>query len=794
MISKFKFYFILFYVLLIHCKSLAAEDFSFESKSIEIINSSNKIISKDGVIIKSSDGLKILADESIYLKNDNILIIKGNVSLTDTVKNIILKSDNVRYDKKNEIIATTGNTKIIFENKYTLISKDISFHRNNSTIQSNSKTNLKDNYENNLNLYGFNFNINSKQLTTVKMELLDKNKNLYKTNNTIIDLTNNRIAAKDIELIIRSSQDVSTGRLKGSSMISENNISKIQNGIFTSCKERDDCPPWSIEAAEISHNKEKKIINYKNSLLRLYDVPVFYFPKFFHPDPTVNRQSGFLMPSLLNSTKNGSSIRIPYYKVLAENKDITFTPQIFMNKDILIQNEYRQVEENINHISDVSLKKFEKSSKSHFFSNTKFNLNNEFDYSELSLNIEKTSNDTYLKSEKIKSNTRNSNDTSLLTSYIKFDASSTDTKIFAEAKVYEDLTQKKNSDKYQYIFPNFKISKILNPSFNSEGILEYNLLGSSIKKETNVNETRLINDFNYTSKSLISKIGTISNYKLLFKNTTKKGQNSKKYRDDTQSENYGGLIFDTSLPLGRKNSNYIRNLTPKISFRYSPHGSENNFNSERNLSTTNLFSKNRLNLEDSIEGGKSITLGANYSLISKKEPNFLNFSVGQIFRDKEDKNLPKKTTMQNKQSDLVGSVDFGLNEFLAFEYKFSADNNLDTMNLNQIETELTVNNFVTSFEFLEENNDIGTKSFFESDIKYSFNSMNSLAYNTRRNRKTNLTEFYNLIYEYKNDCLVAAIEYNKDYYQDRDLKPNEEILFSITITPFTSVKTPNLKQ
>ena len=51
----------------------------------------------------------------------------------------------------------------------------------------------------------------------------------------------------------------------------------------------------------------------------------------------------------------------------------------------------------------------------------------------------------------------------------------------------------------------------------------------------------------------------------------------------------------------------------------------------------------------------------------------------------------------------------------------------------------------------------------------------------RRNRKTNLTEFYNLIYEYKNDCLAAAIEYNKNYYQDRDLTPTEEI-FSITIT------------
>ena len=45
-----------------------------------------------------------------------------------------------------------------------------------------------------------------------------------------------------------------------------------------------------------------KNINYDNSWLVLYDVPVFYFPKFFHPDPTVKRQSGFLMPSFASSS------------------------------------------------------------------------------------------------------------------------------------------------------------------------------------------------------------------------------------------------------------------------------------------------------------------------------------------------------------------------------------------------------------------------------------------------------------------------------------------------------------
>ena len=139
----------------------------------------------------------------------------------------------------------------------------------------------------------------------------------------------------------------------------------------------------------------------------------------------------------------------------------------------------------------------------------------------------------------------------------------------------------------------------------------------------------------------------------------------------------------------------------------------------------------------------------------------------------------------------VGNLNFQPNNIFKINYDFSADNNLETMNFTKIETGLSVNNFITSFEFLEENNEIGSDSYLNSDVKYNFNKSNSIAYNTRRNRKTDLTEYYNFIYEYKNDCLVAAIEYNKDYYQDRDLNPTEEIFFSLTFTPFTTVDTPS---
>ena len=44
--------------------------------------------------------------------------------------------------------------------------------------------------------------------------------------------------------------------------------------------------PWQLSAEKIQHNPKNETINYKNALLKVYDVPVMYFPKFFHPDPS----------------------------------------------------------------------------------------------------------------------------------------------------------------------------------------------------------------------------------------------------------------------------------------------------------------------------------------------------------------------------------------------------------------------------------------------------------------------------------------------------------------------------
>ena len=78
----------------------------------------------------------------------------------------------------------------------------------------------------------------------------------------------------------------------------------------------------------------------------------------------------------------GGSITLPYFKVLSENKDLTFTPTLFEGKTISLQNEYRQANKNSNFIADLGYVKDYKSSSpkekknlSHLFLNYDLDLN-----------------------------------------------------------------------------------------------------------------------------------------------------------------------------------------------------------------------------------------------------------------------------------------------------------------------------------------------------------------------------------------------------------------------------------
>ena len=61
---------------------------------------------------------------------------------------------------------------------------------------------------------------------------------------------------------------------------------------------------------------------------------------------------------------------------------------------------------------------------------------------------------------------------------------------------------------------------------------------------------------------------------------------------------------------------------------------------------------------------------------------------------------------------------------------------------------------------------------------------------TRRNRKTSLTEYYDLVYQYKNDCLRAGLVFRREFYQESDIEPKDKLMFVITFVPFSGARVP----
>ena len=62
----------------------------------------------------------------------------------------------------------------------------------------------------------------------------------------------------------------------------------------------------------------------------------------------------------------------------------------------------------------------------------------------------------------------------------------------------------------------------------------------------------------------------------------------------------------------------------------------------------------------------------------------------------------------------------------------------------------------------------------------------------RKNLETNSTEFYNLAYDYINDCLKAGVVYRREFYNDRDIEASESLMFRISFLPFGGVDSPNI--
>ena len=270
-----------------------AETFRFETSNLEIIDNGKLITAGKGKVFSSNDNLEIKAEKFEYnkdldilktFKNGSVLIEKegikiefdnsiinqkkstieasGNVIIYQKKKNLIIRTNYLNYDQISSEFLAKGNIEITQSDKQIEIeTESITFNKNQNFISSTKKTILKDKYKNIYDFDRFFYEMDKNLLKIQNVKIKDHKENEFFTEIAYLNTETNRLFGKDISINLNneSFDENNEPRLKGNSVINDNNTTEITKGVFTTCKKRDKCPPWQLSAKKFNIIKVSKL-------------------------------------------------------------------------------------------------------------------------------------------------------------------------------------------------------------------------------------------------------------------------------------------------------------------------------------------------------------------------------------------------------------------------------------------------------------------------------------------------------------------------------------------------------
>jgi LPS-assembly protein len=722
------------------------------------------------------------ADKLTYSQDNNIIEATGNV-VAKNQEGKQITADKIIYNKTNQLLKTFGNSKFTDSKNRTLTAENFEYDLEKKIISAENKVKFLDNYK---NIYYFS-----------KLNADDKFNEIigYNLNS---DLNKEKFQSKD------KFNEFIEPRLSGKEVTIKDNITIIKDGKFTSCKstnEKEGCPYWNLNASLVTHDKENKNITYKNATLDVNNIPILYTPYFSHPDPSVKREAGFLAPTFATlGTDIGSTIKVPYFYPVSQSADITISPVYYFKQNPLILGEYREkfkngalsieggFTEGYKEITSTQTNGF----RHHLYGNLDLEFQNKIlDQSIFNAKVQKVNNSTYLRVNKInstndgfKKNLVKEDDTKL-TNEIYLNSYSANENLNLKAATYQNITL--SGDQYEYLFPEVAYSKY---GIFNEANLNFNTLFKSQNINTNQNKSTFVNELNHsTAEAYNSNIGI--GYKFLTK------LNNINYYSDYNSpkQNLNNEInpvigLDASMPFAKITKESEQYLVPRILTRYAPGKMANATSNDTMLSTDNLFSMNRMNNNELIEKDLSFNLGLDWEwrekqTNSKKLSENAQISIGQVLKLNKDLDMPTKSSLQNKTSDIVTRMSYSIPGSLDLTLKNTVDNDLSHIYYNDlnIKTTFGATNEI-NFNFYEKNNHIGNERYAKANFSSYLTDNSKLKIESDRNLKTDRTNSHKLGIENENECIRYGFYFQKNYYSDKDLKPATSVFFGITLLPF----------
>ena len=142
----------------------------------------------------------------------------------------------------------------------------------------------------------------------------------------------------------------SGGRIAAARGTRTGNITSLDNAVYSPCPVTSPTgcprnPSWSITAARVIHDPARNQVRFSGGRLQLFGLTLPLLPIFsIGTGNDGGGVSGWLVPDISFSSRNGLELAAPYYRRLAPNRDLTLTPHLYTKSGPAIEARYRQLD------------------------------------------------------------------------------------------------------------------------------------------------------------------------------------------------------------------------------------------------------------------------------------------------------------------------------------------------------------------------------------------------------------------------------------------------------------------
>ncbi|WP_419730051.1 LPS-assembly protein LptD [Lichenicola sp.] len=226
---------------------------------------------------------------------------------------VTFRSDSVDYDSKAGIVTWTGHVEI-WQNDHILRADKVTFDRNTNVAAASGHVAILE--------------PDGEVLFADYAELTQGMREGVMTNMRSLLSMNGKLGANGARR-------------------TDGKINQMSRAVYTACKlcaKHPDQPPfWQMRAYDATDDLEHKRIEYRDVYLDMFGIPVFYLPYFSTPDPSVKRQSGFLLGDISPSDKHlGTYATLPYFWAINRSTDVTFVPLVSSATGPQLTAQYRE--------------------------------------------------------------------------------------------------------------------------------------------------------------------------------------------------------------------------------------------------------------------------------------------------------------------------------------------------------------------------------------------------------------------------------------------------------------------